>query len=277
MRFNPRLLHWQANSCHCPYLGSPDPWKEKKKMAPTLPEQSQELHLLEQWVSYPWEELQVGRDTELQLPQEHIRVTSPNNTRHQRKSPPHQGCKEPPPLNWVGREERSQQIRTEPLGRTPDEERTGAQGPPWRDPSAHHALGTAALAQPWVVSAHSCCEPRGPTGETQETWLLSWDMHPFLLLEQVEGDDQMLPRTWPVLLGSPCAPQPINAPLAPLDPVHSHWGQGHPCWAEWAVVEYRSSSDQQDVWIGQGCHQRGSPRSSVLEISFSISLTVKSF
>jgi len=42
---------------------------------------------------------------------------------------------------------------------------------------------------------------------------------------------------------------------------------------------YRAGSDQQDVWTGQGGHwlsERG-PRSSVLEISFSISLTVKSF
>ena len=44
-------------------------------------------------------------------------------------------------------------------------------------------------------------------------------------------------------------------------------------------VVYRAGSDRQDVWTGQGGHQlseRGL-KSSVLEISFSISLTVKSF
>lgn len=67
----------------------------------------------------------------------------------------------------------------------------------------------------------------------------------------------MLPRTQPVYWAARGAPGP-QMPPTPL------WIQvtpprGCPCWAEWEVGlgVYRASSDQQDVWMGQGGHQGG--------------------
>ena len=78
------------------------------------------------------------------------------------------------------------------------------------------------------------------------------------------------------VLGSPCAPQPINAPLAPLDPVHSHWGKATHAGQSgqwWVQIQLRPTGCLDRAGLPS---ERG-PRSSVLEISFSISLTVKSF
>ena len=90
--------------------GKPDPWKEEKKLARTLPEQSQEPHLEHSechTLTVLGRSSRWARGCWAQLPQKHIRGSHLLKTHGtSRKTPPHQGCKEPSLLSWVGREEK---------------------------------------------------------------------------------------------------------------------------------------------------------------------------
>ena len=174
-------------------------------------------------------------DTELSSPRStsgsHLLITHDTS----RKPPPHQDCKEPSPRSWVGREEKLADQDWAP-GRAPDEKgRTGAQRSSLERPM--HTMHWA--QQPWHnpewSRPHCCCEPRGTCRRPRNLTTLLRHI-PAPAPGTGWGGDQMLPRTWRVLLGSPCAPQHTNDPLAPLDPVHSPWGKGRPCWAKWAVA-----------------------------------------
>ena len=132
--------------------------------------------------------------------------------------------------------------------------------------------------QPWDdprrSQPHSYCDPTGGLG----TWLLSWDMHTLLLLEQAEEAAGSCPGLSQIT-GQPLCPLAHRCPLSASGFSLIPLGLGPPMLGRVGSVGYRVGSDQQAVWTGQGHHrlsERG-PRSSVLEISFSISLTVKSF
>ena len=120
-------------------------------------------------------------------------------------------------------------------------------------------------------------KPARPTGGPG-TWLLSWDMHLLMLLEQAEkaaGHCPELGQFTGQLVCPPAHRHPFSASGSSLLPP----GQGLPMLGRVGSVGYRASWDRQDVWTGQ-CGSRlseNSPKSSVLEVSFSISLTVKSF
>ena len=140
----------------------------------------------------------------------------------------------------------------------PDEEwGQGLRGPPWRDLctpcTGHRHPGT----MPGGHGPTAAVNPGGPTGGLG-TWLFSWDMHPLLLLEQAEGaTGHCSGLGW--FTGQPVCPQPRHAPSVPLDPVHSPWGEGHLCWAEWVVgdtelAQISRMSGQARVAIG---YQRG--------------------
>ena len=134
-------------------------------------------------------------------------------------------------LSWGGApgEQEDRMLSSAPAGA----EEQGLRDHPWRDPctplTGHRSPGMT----PGGYGPTAAVNPGGPT-EGLGTWLLSWDTHPLLLLEQAEGQPDTAQDS-ASLLGSPCAPWPPDAPSLPLDPVHFPWGEGCPCWAEWAV------------------------------------------
>ena len=233
-----------------------------------------------QWVSHTV----LGRSSRwargcwAQLPQKHIsrsHLLKTHNT--SRKTPPHQGCKEPSPQSWVGREEKPED-KDWAHKRAPDEKGgQGLRGPPWRDPCTPHTGHCSPGTTPRGRSPAAIVNPGGRTG-SPGTRLLSWDMHPLMLLEQAKeaaGHCSGLGQ----FTGQPMCPPAHRCPLGASGSRLLLPGWGPPMLGRVGSVGYRASSDRQDIWTGQCGHQlsESGPRSSVLKVSFSISLTVKSF
>ena len=124
---------------------------------------------------------------------------------------------------------------------------------------------------------HSSCEPRGTHRRPGNlTFLLRHAPTP--APRTGWGGHRTLLRTW-LIYWTARVPPAQTCPLSASGSSSLSLGRGPPVLGRVGSGGYRAGSDQQDVWTSQGGHwlsERG-PRSSVLEISFSISLTVKSF
>ena len=201
--------------------GKPDPWKEEKKSAPTLPEQSQEPHLVNsECHTLSWGGAPGGQEhTELSSPRStsgsHLKKTNDTS----RKPCPHKDIKNcSHRAGWEGK--RSRQIRTEPQGgpqmRRRDRDSEVLPG----ETSAHHALGTTALGQPQELATPQLLWTQG---DQQEAWKPDSSLETctcFCSWNRLRGR-QDTAQDLAGLLGSPCALWPTNAPSAPLEPVHS--------------------------------------------------------
>ena len=270
------LLHGQADSLPLPYLGSLI--HERKK-------RNRHQLFLNNWAMLSAQQVShtvLGRSSRwakghwVQLPQDHIRgfhLLKTHDT--SRKPPPHQGWIEPSPQSWLGREKKPSDQDWAHRSAPDEEEEQGLGGPPWRDPCSPHTGHCSPGMTPGGRRPAAAVNPGGP----QEAW--EPDSSP---------ETRTHSRSWnrvrrqldivqdlASLLSSLCAPQPTDTPSVPQFTHPS--GQGPAMLDKVGSVEYRAGSDRQDVWTGQGGHwlsERGL-KSSVLEISFSISLTVKSF
>ena len=206
---------------------------KKKKSAPTFSELSQEAHLAySEYHTLSWGGTPGG--------QEGADLSSPKRTsggshllkihNSSRKHPPHQGCKEPSPRSWVRREEKQAGQDWAP-GRAPDERGDRDLEVLPRETCERHTLGTAALGRPREVTALQLLWTQGYPQEAQEP-----DSSPETCTHSCSWNRLKRPpdtvQDSASLLGSVCAPQPTDAPSVPLDPFHSPWGKGCPCWAE---------------------------------------------
>ena len=202
----------------------------------------------------PGEELQVGKSVLISAPWrehqgDHISwkyTTATGSTPHTKavKNSPHGA-------GWEGK--RSRQVRTEPLGGPQTRGGTGT----WRPSLERPVNATHWAPQPWDDPGRwqpcSCCEPRGTHRRPRNlTHLLKHAPTP------APGTDwrghQTLSRTRPVYWAVSVTPSPQMPPqclwiqFTPPGARAAHAGQSR----QWG---YRVSSDQQDIWTGQGGHR----------------------